>query len=358
MKPLLTRLFIGVVVFIGASATNAVALERELSAAASALADEIASSTNSSVAVIDFTDLQGCVTELGRHVAEEFSLGLVTAKKGLRVVDRTHLKTLLQEHKLASTGIIDPATARKLGEIAGAGALVTGTLTPLGDSVRVVVKVLETNTAQILVASSVDVGKTKTIEELMARDIGNCADAIPRNAPVVPAGPQPSVAPVFQNGSIRVTVIGASRNGRRVRLSLAVENISREPLFLALQPDTSGTMQPMTTLNDDLGRTWDTSARDVSGLKVFGRAGNCSDVGCNHPLKLFNTEQDFSTIAPAERSMLVMNFEEARATGGGVRFDGGGGGSGGTFTFNAQVIRYTRSGKLNFSIALAGVKIP
>jgi hypothetical protein len=37
--------------------------------------------------------------------------------------------------KLASSGIIDPATARKLGEVAGVDCLVSGSLTLLGDSV-------------------------------------------------------------------------------------------------------------------------------------------------------------------------------------------------------------------------------
>ena len=363
MKSLLTRLFIGVVVFIGAAATNAVALERELSAAASALADEIASSAKTSVAVVDFIDLQGCVTELGRYVAEELALGLVVAKKGLKVVDRAHLRALLQEHKLAATGIVDPATARKLGEIAGVGALVTGTITPLGDSVRVVVKVLDTSTADTLTASGLDVAKTKTIEELLARDIGNCADATPRDPPVARTGieartgTQPSVATVFQNGSTRVTVIGASRSGHSVRLSLAVENILREPLLLAIHPDSSN--EPMLTLNDDQGGTWNTSAKDVSGVKVL--------VDCRLPgsgCRLYGggtitiTEQDFTTIEPAERSMLVMNFRDAAVTGWGDRGAIRRGGSGGTFTFNAQMIRYARSGNSNFSIALAGIKIP
>src|SRR5258708_33459735 len=106
--------------------------QKELPGAAASLADEIAAGGKHQLAVVDFTDLQGNVTELGRFIAEEISLGLVTSKKQLSVVDRTHLRALLQEHKLASSGIIDPATARKLGEIAGVDALVAGTITPLG----------------------------------------------------------------------------------------------------------------------------------------------------------------------------------------------------------------------------------
>lgn len=43
------------------------------------------------------------MTELGRFIAEEFSVVLASAGKGFIVVDRTHLKKILVEHKLSST---------------------------------------------------------------------------------------------------------------------------------------------------------------------------------------------------------------------------------------------------------------
>jgi len=55
-------------------------------------------------------DLQGNVTELGRFLAEELSGALVNDSRGFRVIDRAHLKAILQEHKLAATGLIDPQT--------------------------------------------------------------------------------------------------------------------------------------------------------------------------------------------------------------------------------------------------------
>src|SRR5439155_19405416 len=184
------------------------ALQREIPAVATTLASDIAASTKRSVAVVDFTDLQGNVTELGRFVAEELELGLVTAKKSFSLVDRTHLRVILQENKLSSSGLIDPATARKLGQITGVEALVTGTITPFGDSMRLVIKVLDTETARILAASSTDIAKTRTIEELQARDVRRSDNPV--------TGPQPSGLrpvqanlnnPVFQSGPIRVTVV-------------------------------------------------------------------------------------------------------------------------------------------------------
>src|SRR5713101_2416494 len=99
---------------------------QDMKTVSSSLASRIAASGRKTVAVVDFTDLQGNVTELGRFLAEELSVDLVGDAKGFEVIERTQLKVILQEHKLATTGLIDPQTARKLGQIAGVDALVTG----------------------------------------------------------------------------------------------------------------------------------------------------------------------------------------------------------------------------------------
>ncbi len=50
-------------------------------------------------------------------------------------------------------------------------ALITGTVTPFGDNVRLTVKILDTETAKIIGASTANLAKTKAIEELIARGI-------------------------------------------------------------------------------------------------------------------------------------------------------------------------------------------
>jgi hypothetical protein len=118
------------------------------------------------------------VTEFGRFLAEQLSLELATSSNQFEVIDRTNLKTLLQEHKLASTGIIDPQTARKVGEIAGVQALVTGTITPLGDNVRLAVKVLDAQTAKIVGGVAADLQRNKAVDDLLKKGIsGGCGVA-------------------------------------------------------------------------------------------------------------------------------------------------------------------------------------
>ena len=139
---------------------------------ATTISESLVKEPKKTVAVVYFTDLKGNVTELGRFLAEELSIALVGADKGIDVIDRTHLRALLQEHKLAATGVIDPLTARKLGEIAGVQILVTGTITPLGDSVRGTVKALAA-TARIIGSSIVQIPRTKAIDQLLTSGISS-----------------------------------------------------------------------------------------------------------------------------------------------------------------------------------------
>lgn len=151
--------------------------ENEIRELSIKLAENITKAAKTRVAVVDFTDLQGNVTELGRFFAEEFAVALLEKKKGFEIIDRTHLQSMIKEHKLSATGLIDPATAQKLGKIVGVDTLVTGSITAFGDSVRITVKILEIPTAQLIGAVTANIPKTKAIEELLERGIGKGSQA-------------------------------------------------------------------------------------------------------------------------------------------------------------------------------------
>ena len=152
---------------------NATAYEKEITRLSATMAEKISAANKTKVAVVDFTDLSGNVTQLGRFVAEEFSVALASAGKGFQVVDRVHLHSIIKEHKLSKTGLIDPKTARELGKIVGVEALITGTLTPFGDSIRIAVKILDTSTAVIIDANGGNIPKIdaiKKLEEISVRE--------------------------------------------------------------------------------------------------------------------------------------------------------------------------------------------
>lgn len=147
--------------------------EKEIKNISQELAKKIEEAGKKSVAIVDFNDLQGNVMELGRFLSEELSVAISISGKGFEVVDRLHLKALLKEHKLSFIGLINKKSTQKLGQIAGVDAVITGTITPFGDSVRVTVKILDINTAKLIGAVTANIPKTKAIEELLERGIGD-----------------------------------------------------------------------------------------------------------------------------------------------------------------------------------------
>lgn len=152
------------------AAGPAAAFERQVQDLASELAAQLHAKQARTVAVVDFADLRGEVNELGRFLAEELSISLTEAAGGrFQVIDRTRLAVVFAEHQLAASGLIAPEQAKRLGRLVGADVLVSATMTPFGDSVRLSVKALDTETAALTASSRGDVPRTGAIEDLLSR---------------------------------------------------------------------------------------------------------------------------------------------------------------------------------------------
>ncbi len=230
------------------------------------LAEAITKSGKKTVAVVDFTDLQGRVTEFGRFLAEEFSVALATTPSSFKVIDRTNLKTILQEHKLASTGIIDPQTARKLGEITGVQALVTGTITPFGDSLRISVKVLDSETAEIISGIAADMPRNKAIDELLARGVatGDQPATVPTEKIETEKAQQTTDSATAEMGDFLFLVQGCRLTGNKVDCWGTVTNRGSQSAELR--------MTDRSYLIDNLGKQSRAPAYQLMHLE-FGATG-------------------------------------------------------------------------------------
>lgn len=161
----------GAAMFLSLLVSSAFGYEKEIEQLSSQMAEKIAGKGKKTVAVVDFTDLQGNVTELGRFLAEELSGSLSKGERGFEVVNRSNLKQLIQEYKLFSTGVIDQKAAMKLGEFSGIEALITGTITPFTENIRVSTSVLDIKTAKAIDNERENIPRTKDINELLEKAI-------------------------------------------------------------------------------------------------------------------------------------------------------------------------------------------
>lgn len=211
--------------------------EKEIDALSLEMGKKIVQAKKGKLAVVDFTDIDGNTTALGRFIAEEFSVALSNVGKGFRVVDRTHLKSILKEHKLAQSGFIDPATARKLGKIAGVEALVTGNLTAFGDSVRLSIKILDTETAEVISASRLNIAKTGAIEELLSREIGvatsvNAKPSQGRTAKKPVASESVTQNQIFVDKEYKFELQQCRRKGKNIDCNLLITSLEKDKKLL------------------------------------------------------------------------------------------------------------------------------
>ncbi|MFH1006213.1 MAG: FlgO family outer membrane protein [Candidatus Latescibacterota bacterium] len=141
------------------------------------------------IAVIEFSDLDGNITEFGKYLSEELITRLFTTGK-FEVVERQLLNKVLEEHKLTLTGLIDETSAKELGKILGVDAIASGSVTDLGASVKVNARLIATETGSVFAVAAVKIVKDATVEKLMQK-VSSVAIA----ATAKPSTPQSTTTP-------------------------------------------------------------------------------------------------------------------------------------------------------------------
>jgi hypothetical protein len=217
------------------------------------------------VAVVELTDLEDHPTELGRYVAGELAAALGDASPGLRVIDRSHLAPLLQEKRLAGTGLTTPEEIRAAGPLAGVQALVTGRLTPFADSVRLQAVVLRVGSGRQLATAQADLPRTRTIEELEARALRVVASDEPAGVELDLDGPPRQTV---ESHGFRFALRGCARFRKTVHCGLTVTSQQEGNLYL---------------LGDSRVLTSDNAQVDSSriGLGAWLATGSLSRVGAH-----------------------------------------------------------------------------
>jgi TolB-like protein len=147
--------------------------EATLKTVAARLVSQLELAHQKSATVLDFTDLQGQGTELGRFLAQELSDQLVAAAKTISLVDRANLQVLLRENKLSMDGLINPESSRKLGNMIGIDTVISGTVTPFGETMRLSVRAVAVETGKIVAAQSVTLPATNELTDLFTHGVSS-----------------------------------------------------------------------------------------------------------------------------------------------------------------------------------------
>lgn len=110
------------------------------------------------VAVLPLRDLSGRPCRSGGVLADRLIAHLV--RRGVSVIERARLDSVVHEFRLGATGALDPRSVKELGRFLGADAIVTGTVVELkGDRVELQARLIDVETARVLSASSARVDR-------------------------------------------------------------------------------------------------------------------------------------------------------------------------------------------------------
>jgi TolB-like protein len=110
-----------------------------------------------------------------RHYGEAATDRMVTQLVELRrfkVIERAKLDEVLEEQRLQVSGVVDDRTAIDVGRVAGADAIVVGSVSVLGPTTTVSARVIDTQSSEVLVARNTRADRT-TLE-----DVENLAQSV------------------------------------------------------------------------------------------------------------------------------------------------------------------------------------
>jgi curli biogenesis system outer membrane secretion channel CsgG len=210
----------------------------------SQIAKGLAENQKRRIAVVEFVDLKGNVTDLGRHISEKLITKLFQSGK-FTVIERQLLNKIMVEQKLSLTGIIDPASAQKLGKLLGVDAIASGSISDLTKTIEINARLISAETGEVFSAASVEITKDDTVCNLM----GGCtAIAAPILRTDTKSTPQNSGTKVTTRFQITYKTVTVSIDSLRV--------LSDKSVVITLRFLNSGTKELLAALDEYPGNVY------------------------------------------------------------------------------------------------------
>lgn len=256
---------------------------KNLTAGLNDLSDQIgkglAENQKRRIAVVEFVDLKGNLTDLGRHISEELITKLFQSGK-FTVVERQRLNQIISEQKLSLTGIIDPASAQKLGKLLGVDAIASGSVSDLTKTVKVNARLISTETGEVFSAASVEITKDDTVRSLMGVGTTVPTSSLPPDANSMPQNRAVDTNAIATKdlGSLRVVLKSVRRvklpEGSGIQCSFEFANLDQKPIGVAMNgaPIYNGNKPRWlrSTLVDENSGLWVLSDASVIGMSIAG----------------------------------------------------------------------------------------
>ncbi len=133
------------------------------------------------VAVLPF-EASGEAAKFKESVTNEMVNELVNLRR-FKVIERSAINKIISEQKMQAAGAVDDRTAVKLGKIAGADALVIGSITVAGNGIKISARLVDVETTETLVAQ--DATAENTTQAVVDQTVTNVATLVYNELPII-----------------------------------------------------------------------------------------------------------------------------------------------------------------------------
>ncbi len=130
------------------------------------------------IAIKDFQVIRGHDKNIATYIQEDMTTALVNSGQ-FNVVERLKLESVINELKLAQTGIMDTGQAQKVGRLIGADLILTGTLAQMGKDWNANLRLINTETGLIIAAINQS-GELNELAQTAYRETGTIAGSFDR----------------------------------------------------------------------------------------------------------------------------------------------------------------------------------
>jgi hypothetical protein len=265
MKPHSLLAIMLCLLFCGEAFAQTQDMDKELAALTEKLGAKIKAAGKKKITVLDFADLDGNTTDLGKYVAEQLTVEFVSGDQGFTVVDRANLKKILEEHKLTASGLVNPENAKKLGSFSGVDALILGTIVPMTPNIKLTAKIIATDTADIVGAGQCTFKADENVQGLLTR---KAPESHPEQKT---ADGKPAAAKIMnQFGELSVTYESQIRmSDSTVLVNLIFANTSADKTIAVAMHGGSSSRRSL-RVNSSLvgadGTKWSLTTSDLTGI--------------------------------------------------------------------------------------------
>ncbi len=126
------------------------------------------------IVIAQFSDNQG-FNRLTKMIQDK--LITIATQRGLQVVERDKLETIMDELKLGYSGLLNTETAKKIGKMTGADAMLLGVISDMGNDISINARTVDMESGENMAAAETEFPNTPLIAKLRNMSVESKSNA-------------------------------------------------------------------------------------------------------------------------------------------------------------------------------------